>query len=187
MPVNTFGGSTFGSSQGSGFLCGEGAARARRIASASARFVMMRAVYLSVATSAVRPPHTQHVRDRPLLRVAVVLAEAGLEAAAEIEIEVADVNRQARLGTAFEVHGARDVQRQGEKQVVEVAHRIRRPRKEEEEASAAVERERSFAPAPRTRRPDVLPVRGDQAEVLDDRSEERRVGKECRYRWTACR
>src|SRR6266513_2212252 len=159
MPDISPGGSTFVSSQGSGFLCGEGAARAKRIASASARFVMMRALYLSVAPLAVCPPHAQHVRDRPLLRVAVVLAEAGLEAAAEIEVEAADVNRQARLGTAFEVHGARDVQRQGEKQIVEVAHRIRRPRKEEEEAPAAVERERRFTPAPRTRRPDVLPVR----------------------------
>src|SRR5258707_796532 len=68
----------------------------------------------------------EHVRDRPLAPVAVVLPEAGLITSGEIEIDAASMNRQARLGAALDVHRAGDVERKREQIRVEVAHRPRR-------------------------------------------------------------
>src|SRR5438034_7338215 len=73
-----------------------------------------------------------HVRDRPLAPVAVVLPEAGLVTSGKIEIDGASMNGQARLRAALDVHRAGDVQRKGQQIRVEVAHRPRRAREEKQ-------------------------------------------------------
>ena len=74
---------------------------------------------------------------------------------------------EARLGSAFDVHGPRDAERHAEDKPVEIAHGVGRAREEEEQAIVRVGGDGCFAPASIGCCPDALSIGCDEAQVLD--------------------
>ena len=112
----------------------------------------------------------------------VVFVEAGLVAAVQIQVDAARVNRQAGLRPALDVHRRGDPKRQPQQLVVQLLHRIRPAREDEQDPPRLVGGDGRLAPAAFLLPPHAPPGRADQTQVLDHRSYAR-----ARPRHRACR
>src|SRR5258707_13506352 len=85
---------------------------------------------------------TQHIRYWPLLLIAVARPESRLVASGQIEVDACGMNREACLRTSLDMHRGHDRQRELQKEIVKLAHRVRAPGEEKEHAPCRIDGDR---------------------------------------------